>query len=167
MDCTIFAPIVEGSAPRILDIGTGTGMWCVDMGDAYPTATIIGIDLRPAQHTWVPSNVLFSVDDAEDEWTFNYPFDVIHSRGMTGSVRNWPELLRQIYDNLRPGGWVEIYDFDIDFYSGDGSLKDEHALREWCIYSQKGAGESGMFATVWQTTWETDYRGRIRECLRN
>ena len=34
---------------RILDVGTGTGIWAVDMGDEFPSAEIIGTDLSPIQ----------------------------------------------------------------------------------------------------------------------
>jgi methylase of polypeptide subunit release factors len=38
------API--GKQPqRILDIGTGTGIWAIDMADTYPSAEVIGTDL--------------------------------------------------------------------------------------------------------------------------
>lgn len=33
--------------------------------------------------------------------------------------------------NLEPGGWVEFQDFDLSYYSEDGSLKDEHAVMVW------------------------------------
>jgi cyclopropane fatty-acyl-phospholipid synthase-like methyltransferase len=62
------APVKEPH--RILDIGTGTGIWAIDMADTYPAAEVIGTDLSPIQPVWIPPNCRFEVDDAEQEWTF-------------------------------------------------------------------------------------------------
>ncbi|KAL1609406.1 hypothetical protein SLS59_001772 [Nothophoma quercina] len=46
------APLPEDRAIRILDIGTGTGIWAMDMGDKYPNAQVIGNELSPIQPRW-------------------------------------------------------------------------------------------------------------------
>lgn len=44
------APLVHPKT--ILDIGTGTGIWAMEMADQYPESMIIGTDLSPVQPTW-------------------------------------------------------------------------------------------------------------------
>ncbi|KAJ0372402.1 hypothetical protein COL154_000126 [Colletotrichum chrysophilum] len=32
---------------RVLDLGTGTGLWTIDFGDVHPNAEVLGVDLSP------------------------------------------------------------------------------------------------------------------------
>lgn len=42
------APIPkEQTLHRVLDVGTGTGIWAIDFGDEYPETQVIGVDLSP------------------------------------------------------------------------------------------------------------------------
>lgn len=45
------APIGEQPL-KILDIGTGTGIWAMEMADEFPLADIVGTDLSPTQPAW-------------------------------------------------------------------------------------------------------------------
>ena len=46
-----FSPLGE-NIERVLDVGTGTGIWAIEMGDQYPDTEIIGTDLSAVQPTW-------------------------------------------------------------------------------------------------------------------
>ena len=122
----------------ILDVGTGTGIWAVDAGDAYPETEVLGTDLSPIQPAWVPGNVKFEVDDAEADWTFpaNH-FDLVHTRIMNGSLRSWPRFFEQAFKHLKPGGWVECQELSVDAKSDDGTLPEEGFVRQWCENQEK------------------------------
>lgn len=79
----------------------------------------------------VPPNVKFEVDDCEEPWTFQEPFDFIHTRYLAGSIVDWPGLARQCFENTAPGGWVEFQDFDYTYHSEDGSMTNDLAVSEW------------------------------------
>ncbi|KAH7123080.1 S-adenosyl-L-methionine-dependent methyltransferase [Dactylonectria macrodidyma] len=117
---------------RVLDLGCGTGIWVVDFADEHPEAEVTGIDLSPIQPDFVPPNVRFIIDDIDEEWTYSAPFDYIHSRAMNFSVKNWNDYLQNIYDNLVPGGFVEVQEIDVMLTSDDGTLTEDHDLLKWC-----------------------------------
>ena len=96
---------------RVLDVGTGTGIWAIDMADDYPEAFVVGTDLSPIQPGWVPPNCRFYVDDAEHPWTYE-PFDLIHGRSLCGCIADWPKFYSQCFDHLKPGGYLEMQEHD-------------------------------------------------------
>ncbi|KAL1980063.1 hypothetical protein VTN96DRAFT_4682 [Rasamsonia emersonii] len=125
MNRKLFLAPIGSSPQRVLDIGTGTGIWVMDFADQFQSAEVYGIDLSPTQPTFVPPNVKFIVDDFEDEWVYENQqgFDFIHARYLAGSVKDFPRLLKQAYKWTAPGGWVEFQDWDTNMYSEDGSTK--------------------------------------------
>ncbi|EHK39611.1 hypothetical protein TRIATDRAFT_231677 [Trichoderma atroviride IMI 206040] len=117
---------------KILDVGTGTGIWAIDMGDEYPEADIQGIDLSPIQPQWVPPNVSFMVDDAEAEWLIPpQSLDYIHIRHMTSSIRDWPTLLSRAYRALKPGGWIELQELKFQVKCDDGTLREGNMIQNF------------------------------------
>ncbi|KAG7140278.1 Secondary metabolism regulator LAE1 like protein [Verticillium longisporum] len=117
---------------RILNLGTGTGIWAIDAGDQFPAAEVIGTDLSPIQSSWVPPNVRFEVDDATLPWTWPRDhFDFVHARTLGGAIKDWPTLLRQCRHHLVPGGQVEIAEGRADFFCDDGTLTESSKTYQW------------------------------------
>ncbi|GAD98585.1 conserved hypothetical protein [Paecilomyces variotii No. 5] len=125
-----YAPIPE-SPQRVLDLGTGTGIWASDFADQYPSAQVIGNDLSPIQQKWTPPNCSFEIDDFEEEWTFSQPFDYIHGRELAGSVKDFDRLFAQAYKHLKPGGHLEMQSFRVELFSDDGTLQNAPYTNEW------------------------------------
>ncbi|KAF2713866.1 S-adenosyl-L-methionine-dependent methyltransferase [Pleomassaria siparia CBS 279.74] len=138
------API--GQEPgRVLDIGTGTGIWAIDFGDKYPTAEVLGNDLSPIQPSLIPPNVRFEIDNLEDQWVYSSKFDYIHSRYLACSIKNWPRLMEQAFKFTKPGGWVEFQDFDTGFYtSTNGEYSRDGIIGQWADKIADGLRKFGV-----------------------
>ncbi|KAL2219226.1 S-adenosyl-L-methionine-dependent methyltransferase [Thermoascus aurantiacus ATCC 26904] len=103
----LFLAPIKPDGMRILDMGTGIGIWPMQLGDMYPSAElIVGNDLSPIQP--------------------QCPNRIIHCRYMAASIRDWPKLVQQCYDNLKPGGWVEFEEGIPDLNSEDGTVKPDN-----------------------------------------
>ncbi|KAL1961876.1 hypothetical protein VTN77DRAFT_956 [Rasamsonia byssochlamydoides] len=133
------APIESPQA--ILDLGTGTGIWAMDVADNFPSARVIGNDLSPIQPHYFPPNLEFHIGDFEEDW--DHPadyFDFIHARTISGCVYDWPRLLQRILHHLKPGGYFEIVEAAFWSWSDDGTLKDDSPYMQY-IRDLNEAGE--------------------------
>ncbi|KAK1986715.1 methyltransferase [Colletotrichum cereale] len=139
-----FAPLSEWPQ-QILDMGTGTGAWAIEMGDQYPSATVLGVDLSPIQPEWVPPNVKFEVDDVESPWL--YPtnhFDYIHSRHTVMAIKDWPVLLRRSFEHLKPGGWIELQEIHHCPMSASNSQLAAHPVAQYWGHVVQGLSNLGI-----------------------
>ncbi|KAI9887843.1 MAG: hypothetical protein M1823_000365 [Watsoniomyces obsoletus] len=126
-----FAPLDQ---PRkMLDVGTGTGRWPLEMAEFFPDCEIIGTDLSAIQPVSVPPNVQFVLDDAnEDDWL--YPpnsFDYIHTRMMLGCFEDFRQIINKSFKYIRPGGWMESQEFMTTVYCDDGTMPPDWPYLEW------------------------------------
>ncbi|KAH7120643.1 S-adenosyl-L-methionine-dependent methyltransferase [Dactylonectria macrodidyma] len=142
------APLKKDSLTKVLDIGTGTGIWAIDFGDEFPEAEVVGTDVSPIQPLWVPPNVKFEIEDFTLDWTFpDDSADYVHMRFLYGSVPDWAALYKRAYRVCKPGGWVESHEGDPMGYSDDGTLKEGSALAEWGKFFHEGGKKLGRVFT--------------------
>ena len=52
------------------------------------------------------------VEDAEDWERLPDFYDLIHFRNMEGAFTDWPLMYDNVFYSLKPGGWIEVQDFD-------------------------------------------------------
>lgn len=131
-----FAPVDADTCHQVLDIGTGTGIWPIELAESnqLPHANITGIDLSAIQPEMVPRNVTFEIQDCADPDWLREPgqTDYIHSRFMAGSITSWKQLIRTSRHHLRPGtGWLELHEIHPTPLSDDGSMPDDWKFMEW------------------------------------
>ncbi|KAL2217874.1 S-adenosyl-L-methionine-dependent methyltransferase [Thermoascus aurantiacus ATCC 26904] len=134
-DRLIFPPIPKPR--RILDCGYGAGAWAVDVAERYPNCEVIGVDISPhMKPDETPENLWLQVDDLNAPFTFppNH-FDLVHSRLVASGINRsrWQSYIRDIVNVVKRGGWVQMVEIYFNVQSDNGSLTDEHALRQWSI----------------------------------
>ncbi|KAG6157662.1 hypothetical protein E4U51_008011 [Claviceps purpurea] len=131
-DQLFVAPLEIEKIHRVLDVGTGSGIWAIEFADRFPNTSVIGTDISPCQPQWLPPNVRFEIEDATLEWTWDTDyFDFIHIRYIFGAFQNWAGLFKKAYRCCAPGGWVQSVECDVDFRSDDGSTELEPVLASY------------------------------------
>ncbi|KAH9915971.1 S-adenosyl-L-methionine-dependent methyltransferase [Epithele typhae] len=97
-----FAP---GEQPRVLDLGTGTGQWTLDMAQRFPHARFYGVDIVPIATRYPPANVMFEIHDITQRSRYaTASIDLVHARSVTLAVRHYDALVAEAARVLRPGG---------------------------------------------------------------
>ncbi|EMR62231.1 putative methyltransferase domain-containing protein [Eutypa lata UCREL1] len=124
----MFLASLEESPRKVLELGTGTGSWAIDMAERYPDAQIVGVDLSRIQPSFM-TNVDFQVDDVESEWLHPTDFDFIFMRELSVYIQDPRKLFERAFRHLKPGGWIECQDLELAAYSDDGTLPEGAPLR--------------------------------------
>ncbi|KAG8855156.1 hypothetical protein FRB96_007194 [Tulasnella sp. 330] len=105
--------------PAIIDIGTGSGSWAIDMGRLFPHAEVTGLDLAPANlSSTPPPNCRFECDDVNLGLShYRNSFDVVHCRLIGVGIKDYRSLLGDIAEMLRPGGVYLSMEVDMRMFN--------------------------------------------------
>ncbi|HEU5381821.1 MAG TPA: methyltransferase domain-containing protein, partial [Ktedonobacteraceae bacterium] len=109
------API-DASMRMILDVGTGTGIWPIEMARLFPQAQVIGVDVDTALFKpETPDNCFLRVGNVLTGLPFpDQLFSYTHQRLLVAAItaENWPRVVRELVRVTRSGGWVELVEID-------------------------------------------------------
>lgn len=131
---------------HVLDVGTGTGEWAIRFAELFPGCEVVGTDISAIQETQgVPMNVFYEIEDAEEWDRPSDYYDLIHLRCMEGAFRDWRSIYEDAFDALKPGGWIQIADYDgkegcVQFFS---NFSDDSPVFEMMADLFAGAEKSG------------------------
>ncbi|KZP00124.1 S-adenosyl-L-methionine-dependent methyltransferase [Calocera viscosa TUFC12733] len=101
---------------RILDAGTGSGSWAIDVAQSLPTAQVVGIDLEGKLLPPAGQNTQFLVQSSLDlpgEWTGKFAFIFQRLMVVAFTEDAWKRAITGFYRVLRPGGRLQLVEVDL------------------------------------------------------
>ncbi|KXL42836.1 hypothetical protein M433DRAFT_156381 [Acidomyces richmondensis BFW] len=136
------APISIDKLHHILDVGTGTGIWVMDVADENSQAQVVSFDLSPIQPDTVPSK--FLLDDCNSDWLFAEKFGLIHTRAMTPGIKDWSRYLQRAYDNLNPGACIELHEIPVPARCTEATSSPVPYFVEWSRLILEASSKVGL-----------------------
>ncbi|KAG8909672.1 hypothetical protein FRC00_009675 [Tulasnella sp. 408] len=118
------------SQPAVLDIGSGSGLWMVDMAKMFPHAEVAAsqaFDLKSVgkynltlfahRSRTPPPNCRFECDDVNlGILHYKGAFDVVQVSCVSTGIKDYRKMQDEIVEVLRPGGVFLAVDGDMDLW---------------------------------------------------
>lgn len=100
----------------IVDVGTGTGVWCQEMARVFPACLVVGLDRDPALFLRTPSErCVLRMGDVLASLPLPDQFaDVTHQRLLVLAIPDarWQDVVRELVRVTQVGGWLELVETD-------------------------------------------------------
>ncbi|KJA28623.1 hypothetical protein HYPSUDRAFT_34078 [Hypholoma sublateritium FD-334 SS-4] len=145
----VMADDVAGETKACLDLGCGSGSWIMEVARQFPNCNAVAVDLIPMQSPTMPQNLRSEIDDINLGLEHFYgDFNVVHARLISSGIKDYHLLIDQISRVLRPGGLIDVSEFDFHMYDKHHRRIESSSIKQ--------------FNEPWWSQWITYLRSTIR-----
>ncbi|KAI0842967.1 hypothetical protein F5Y06DRAFT_256565 [Hypoxylon sp. FL0890] len=143
----------EGKSLKIADVGTGTGIWLLDLAPQLDASVeLLGLDTDITQvgpKEWLPANMSLRewnvLTDVPDDLVAK--FDVVNLRLFCWVIDNDPEpVLKNIIRLLKPGGYLQWGDVDVQSMRIETSSPDVPTDKLVALWDETVPKDTKLFA---------------------
>lgn len=132
---------------RVLDVGSGSGSWAIEMAQAHPEMTLIGVDISQRMVQYAREQAAFQqVEDRVEFHTMDalrkleFPdgyFDLVNLRFGVSFMRTWDwyNLLNEMIRIARSGGVIRLTDNEIVHESNSPALTHFFEIIRHALFS--------------------------------
>ncbi|CEJ03906.1 hypothetical protein RMCBS344292_17879 [Rhizopus microsporus] len=110
----------------ILDVGCSSGAWIMDIVQEYPNCIYHGCDIVDVTYKNVDvKQFIFSLGNVTNRLPYeDNTFDFVHMRLFVACLRKneWPAALSEVIRVTKPGGMIQLGEFDLQPQNGSSSL---------------------------------------------
>ncbi|KAI9058673.1 S-adenosyl-L-methionine-dependent methyltransferase [Trametes sanguinea] len=125
-----------GEQRRVVDLGTGTGQWVLDMAHEFPHVRFYGVDIVPIATRYPPHNVLFEMHNIMERFRYESgSIDMVHARSISMAIQDYRALLHEVGRILRRGGLFVSCEWGRFPAMEDGSDVAIRAPRAYAFFS--------------------------------
>ncbi|KAG7100148.1 hypothetical protein E1B28_001927 [Marasmius oreades] len=139
----------------VIDVGTGMGQWCFEMGQAFPHVEFYGLDIALAvpiaPREDLPPNVHFEIHDINQQTRFaDRSVDVVHARAASMTVTDFNVIIREAARILVQGGmflsgeWGRFPAFHPDIYDAVPTQNAPNLTRFYDVLNESLQNQRGL-----------------------
>ncbi|KAI0644446.1 S-adenosyl-L-methionine-dependent methyltransferase [Trametes meyenii] len=124
----IHSRLIMGKSIRVLDVGTGTGDWIIELAQEYRNAMFIGMDIVPVCTRYQPPNVSFQIQDFREGLSYqSRSMDIVHARFISSGLLHYDSFVGEVARVLDNQGLFSTVEWTRSLCMADGTDAELHA----------------------------------------